>query len=109
MRTIERTCCVCRSKADKRELARLVCCNGALLWDDRQRAPGRGAYVHLSSECLSKMGHAGKWEHVLRLPQGTLVPAQVSEVTRSLLQEVHNKVPDGGWRIKNVPGRGPRR
>lgn len=110
MRTIERTCCVCRSKADKRKLARLVSRNGALLWDDQQRAPGRGAYVHLTSECVSKMGHAGKWEHVLRLSQGTLAPAQVSEVTRGLLQEVQSKVPEsGGWKVKQVPGRGVRR
>lgn len=55
------------------------------------------------------MGNAGKWEHVLRLPQGTLVPAQVSEVTRSLLQEVLKKVPGGGWKLKDLPGKGARR
>lgn len=109
MRTIERTCCVCRSKADKRSLVRLVCCNGALLWDDRQRAPGRGAYVHRTPECLSKMGQPGKWEHVLRIPQGTLVPAQVSEVTRGLLHEVHRTLPEDVFKVKNVPGPKARR
>jgi predicted RNA-binding protein YlxR (DUF448 family) len=85
----ERTCCVCRSKGDKRLLARLVGCKGALVWDVAQRAPGRGAYVHLATECLSKMGSSSRWEHVLKLSPGSLDGAQVSEVTRSMMQEVH--------------------
>jgi predicted RNA-binding protein YlxR (DUF448 family) len=92
-RLIERTCCVCRSKADKRSMARLVCERGALSWDYSQRAPGRGAYVHLATECLSRMGAASRWEHVLKLAPGSLVGAQVSEVTRSLMQEVHGRLP----------------
>jgi predicted RNA-binding protein YlxR (DUF448 family) len=85
----ERTCCVCRSKGDKHSFARLVGCNGALVWDIAQRAPGRGAYVHLGVECLSKMGSSSRWEHVLKLSPGSLDAAQVSEVTRSMMQEVH--------------------
>jgi predicted RNA-binding protein YlxR (DUF448 family) len=85
----ERTCCVCRSKGEKRSLARLVSCKGALVWDVAQRAPGRGSYVHLTSACLSRMGSASRWEYVLKLPPGSLNAAQVSEVTRSMMQEVH--------------------
>jgi predicted RNA-binding protein YlxR (DUF448 family) len=59
------------------------------VWDVTQRAPGRGAYVHLTSECLSKMGSSSRWEHVLKLLPGSLEAAQVSEVTRSMMQEVH--------------------
>lgn len=95
-RAIERTCCICRSKADKRELFRLVCCGGALVWDVRQSAPGRGAYVHPSSECVSKAGSIAKWEYVLKLTRGTLTGPQVQEVARSLLREVHSRVSEGG-------------
>lgn len=89
MKVPGRTCCVCRSKGSKQSLARLVSCKGALVWDVAQRAPGRGAYVHLTSECLSRMGSAARWEHVLKLVPGSLNAAQVSEVTRSMMQEVH--------------------
>jgi predicted RNA-binding protein YlxR (DUF448 family) len=86
----ERTCCVCRAKSSKASLARLVSCNGALVWDIAQRAPGRGAYVHLSTDCLSRMGNSSRWEHILKLAPGSLSAAQVSEVTRSMMQEVHS-------------------
>ncbi len=103
-RLIERTCCMCRSKSDKRSMARLVSAGGALEWDRDQRAPGRGAYVHLSSSCLSRMGAAPRWEHVLRLTPGSLIGAQVSEVTRSLMQEVHSRLPDGEQTVSRPKG-----
>ncbi|MFO0416105.1 MAG: YlxR family protein [Pseudomonadota bacterium] len=84
----ERTCCVCRSKGDKWSFARLVCFEGALVWDEAWRAPGRGAYVHLSEVCLTKMSQVGRWERALRLAPGTLDVDQVRSLALSLLRRV---------------------
>jgi predicted RNA-binding protein YlxR (DUF448 family) len=84
----ERTCCVCRSKGGKEELARLVFADGALVWDRDFGAPGRGAYVHRHLECLSKFSQVARWERSLRLTSGTLKAAQVSELARLMLESV---------------------
>ena len=49
-----RTCLVCRQRAEKRELCRLVQVGNELLYDLRFRAPGRGYYVCRKTECLSR-------------------------------------------------------
>ncbi len=88
----ERTCCVCRSKGGKRELARLVWSEGHLVWDEHQRAEGRGAYIHPTSECLSKMGQTARWERSLRLSSGTISAAEVSALARVLLAAAASRV-----------------
>lgn len=85
MRVSERTCWVCRSKGGKRELLRLVVRDGALVWDELQRIEGRGAYIHSTPECLSKMGQVARLERSLRLSSGTLSSAEVSALARVLL------------------------
>ena len=48
-----RTCIGCRGQEDKVDLLRIVWSGaGAPLADPRQNAPGRGAYLHRSAECL---------------------------------------------------------
>ncbi len=91
-RLIERTCCACRSKSDKRSLARLVSAEGLLVWDERQRLQGRGGYVHLAPQCVSKIAQPGRWEKLLHLEPGSLSAAQVSEVARALATFVNSKV-----------------
>lgn len=85
MKRSERTCCVCRSKGGKSELARLVLVEGSLVWDKQQCASGRGAYIHLRPDCLSKMAQVSRWERALKLPAGTLKPIEVSALCRDLL------------------------
>jgi predicted RNA-binding protein YlxR (DUF448 family) len=92
VKTSERTCCVCRSKGGKRELARLVCSAGHLVWDEHQRAKGRGAYIHPTSECLSKMGQTARWERSLRLSSGTLSAVEVSALARVLLASATSRL-----------------
>ena len=46
-----RTCIGCRERASKGELIRLVWRDGDVV-DERQTAPGRGAYLHRSRACL---------------------------------------------------------
>jgi predicted RNA-binding protein YlxR (DUF448 family) len=84
----ERTCCVCRSKGGKEELARLVYSGGSLVWDEQLSAPGRGAYVHHHPECLSKLSQIARWERSLRLPSGTLNSAQVGDLARMMLARI---------------------
>ncbi|MFP5283417.1 MAG: YlxR family protein [Actinomycetes bacterium] len=48
----ERTCIGCRGRGDKASLLRLVSFNGAVALDRAQTAPGRGAYLHPSTECV---------------------------------------------------------
>ena len=48
-----RTCVGCRRTADKAQLVRLVWQQGVVV-DLRQRQPGRGAYLHPTSDCLAQ-------------------------------------------------------
>lgn len=92
LRTIERTCCICRSKGDKRTLIRLVAQEGVLVVDDQQRLPGRGGYVHGNVECLSRMGQPQRWERALRLKGASLEASQVSRVVMELMTRVRGSV-----------------
>lgn len=56
----ERTCVGCRKKATPDELERFVYLEGqGLIFDLRQRAPGRGVYAHASPTCLGRAVHRG--------------------------------------------------
>lgn len=48
-----RTCIGCRRTAGKAELVRLVWQQGVVI-DHRQRQPGRGAYLHPETVCLTQ-------------------------------------------------------
>jgi predicted RNA-binding protein YlxR (DUF448 family) len=47
-----RTCIGCRGQEDKAALLRIVWSGAGPLADPRQTAPGRGAYLHHSLDCL---------------------------------------------------------
>ncbi len=84
----ERTCVVCRSKAPKGTLVRLVLRGKALVLDERQSLPGRGGYVHPSVECVSKMAQPAKWDRALRAGPGGLDVAELRRVAQGLLQQL---------------------
>lgn len=94
LRTIERTCCICRSKADKRGLLRVVAVNGDLVIDDSQSLPGRGGYVHPTPECLSRMGQVARWERALRVGDVGLKASQVSRVAMELMAKFQAVIED---------------
>jgi len=53
---MQRSCMVCRNKAEKTELLRLVADDDGQVWPDvLQKAPGRGAYVCREGKCLSRV------------------------------------------------------
>ncbi|NLF66925.1 MAG: YlxR family protein [Chloroflexi bacterium] len=71
----QRTCIVCRSKADKRQLRRLVKApagapEGVVL-DPSGRLPGRGAYLCEKRACWERALQSGVLERALRT---TLTP-----------------------------------
>ena len=49
-----RTCVGCRRRADKSTLIRIVQAGADLVFDVRQREPGRGAYLHPEINCLEQ-------------------------------------------------------
>lgn len=102
MRIVERTCCVCRSRSDKRTLARMVVTGGGLAWDQSQRLPGRGGYVHTTPRCASRMSSPAVWERALRLRAGTLVAEQVSGVARSVMEYALSIAAKEGDDVKGV-------
>ena len=48
-----RTCVGCRRKVPQSDLLRVVCAKGRLVPDPARGLPGRGAYVHLTQECVT--------------------------------------------------------
>jgi predicted RNA-binding protein YlxR (DUF448 family) len=69
-----RTCVACREEGGKRQLVRFVRGPDGLVAVDRTgRAPGRGAYLHASAECLE----AARRRKALDRALGAPVPAEV--------------------------------
>jgi predicted RNA-binding protein YlxR (DUF448 family) len=84
----ERSCCICRGRAPKYALARFVCSEHGLSFDNDQRLSGRGAYVHKNPHCVARAAHPARWERVLRLEAGRLQPAQVAKVFKEVLEKL---------------------
>jgi len=52
----QRSCIICKKKTAKRSLLRLVLDEkGRVLFDEKQRLPGRGAYVCPEDTCVAKL------------------------------------------------------
>ncbi len=47
-----RTCVGCRTRASRSALLRVVVIDSVLVLDERAVLPGRGAWVHETSECM---------------------------------------------------------
>jgi predicted RNA-binding protein YlxR (DUF448 family) len=80
----ERMCAVCRRKAGKRELVRLVCSNGSIEADLRGKKPGRGVYLCMSSECWENGLKSNRIEYGLRTKLSTENRLLLLEYGRSL-------------------------
>jgi predicted RNA-binding protein YlxR (DUF448 family) len=108
VKRVERTCCVCRSRAEKRDLIRLVCTEGRLELDREFDSRGRGAYVHAETHCLARAAHAARWERALRVPAGTLHGQQVSQVFAELLAQATSAglSSDGEKQLQSKKGTG---
>lgn len=75
-----RMCVGCREMKPKRELLRIVKSpEGAIAFDRIGKAPGRGAYVCPSKECLTRAVKQRQLERALEMPVGEEVYAQLME------------------------------
>jgi predicted RNA-binding protein YlxR (DUF448 family) len=113
VRRIERTCCVCRARAEKRDLIRLVCNEGRLEFDEECVWKGRGAYVHADTSCIARAAQPGRWERALKVTPGTLCGQQVSQLFAKLMSRVTASAsPDerrGDWAHSHQGGKGANR
>lgn len=50
----QRMCIACREMKNKRELLRITFFDGKISFDPTSKAPGRGAYVCSSKDCINK-------------------------------------------------------
>lgn len=72
-----RTCVGCRERAPRSDLVRLVVSGGDVVIDESHGMPGRGAYLHPTTECLDRARHRRAIGRALRQPDadlGTLLP-----------------------------------
>ena len=66
----ERSCVICRKRAAKTDLLRVVCTNeGVMLVDSESKMQMRGAYIHLDKSCVARASAARIWRHVFRKPR----------------------------------------
>ena len=83
-----RQCLGCREMKPKRELIRVVRSpEGQVSLDARGKAPGRGAYVCRSAECLKKAMRP----HAIDRALGVTVPQELYETLRLEMEAL----PDG--------------
>ncbi|HSV37410.1 MAG TPA: YlxR family protein [Nocardioidaceae bacterium] len=80
-----RTCVGCRERAPKKELLRVVAGDGTLVPDPAGRAPGRGAHVHPTPECLALALRRRAFVRALRARDG-LAPEALTTYVQQLDQ-----------------------
>jgi uncharacterized protein len=93
-----RTCVGCRQRATKRELLRVVAGDRGsgqeVLPDPRGRAPGRGAHLHPTVECLRLATRRRAFPRALRV-EGPLATGAVEDFLRESgapeLSEQHHR------------------
>lgn len=62
-----RTCVGCRRRSEKKALLRVVWSDGQVVVDERQAAPGRGAYLHPDPKCLAQAAKKRAFGRALRV------------------------------------------
>lgn len=77
-----RMCAVCRIRAPKRELIRVVRTpTGEVVADAREKSPGRGAYICRNLDCFKKIRKSRALERMLEVA----IPEETYEAIASLL------------------------
>lgn len=101
---------MCRSRAEKSELIRLVCIEGRLKFDQDRVSKGRGAYVHADTQCLARAAQPARWERALRVPARTLHGQQVAQVFAELMARATSGgvASTGAGNVRSAKGAGVR-
>ncbi|WP_216378904.1 YlxR family protein [Arcanobacterium phocae] len=97
-RIMVRTCIGCRGKAYRNELLRVVACNdGSVQPDPRASMQGRGAWIHLCSECVAQAVKASQFARAFKRPIANTdaVVAYVSDFVRSAQLSANNPMKAG--------------
>ena len=84
----QRTCVVCRTQQDKRDLIRLVQTSGGVDVDVTMRATGRGAYLCRKQTCWEQAASGSQLKSALR--------AELSEPSRERLRRFARGLADHG-------------
>ncbi len=80
-----RMCIACRKRRPKSELLRMVSIKGEIFFDERQKLPGRGAYICPSLACLHRCRRSSGLPHALRFTaQDGTVSVNWQELTKWL-------------------------
>jgi predicted RNA-binding protein YlxR (DUF448 family) len=74
-----RTCVGCRQRADRTDLLRVIAGSEELIFDALANKPGRGAWIHPSSDCLQKASERGAFARALRLKTGLTLTQEQAE------------------------------
>lgn len=94
----ERSCTVCKVKADKKKLIRIVRHpEGGAVIDIAGKLPGRGTYICPDDECISRAKKSGMLAHVL----GTVIQ---EEFWNELEEYAKNHEVDSEVKIRSVLG-----
>ena len=64
---MERTCVGCRQRSQRADLLRIVSKSNFLAFDHQKNMPGRGAWIHPSSDCLALALQRNAFGRALRL------------------------------------------
>lgn len=80
-----RTCVGCRRRVPQGDLLRVVCDQGRLIPDPARRRPGRGAYVHLTQECVTAAIARKAFGRALRIGGG-LDPSDLERALEQLTE-----------------------
>ena len=76
---------VCRGQSEKSGLLRVVRGEGGLVLDREHSMAGRGAYVHASPACLSRMANLKMWAAAFRISASAL---EIEQVRKLMLEAV---------------------
>ncbi|WP_309065209.1 YlxR family protein [Microbacterium sp.] len=88
-----RTCVGCRGRAPRAALIRVAVQNGELVFDERAVLPGRGAWLHPTSECLDTALRRRAFARALRVAADLPFPeAEDTQIIEKRLNGYGNKV-----------------
>lgn len=84
----QRTCVICHSKFEKRDLLRIVLNNeGEIFFDPTGKANGRGAYICQSEDCLNQFLSKNYLERAFKRK----IDSAVIQKTRDQISENNKK------------------
>lgn len=79
-----RTCIICRSKIEKKNLLRIVCNKeGDIFYDPTGKANGRGAYICSDPKCVDTFLSKNVLERVFKRP----VDAEIADTVRGNIKK----------------------